>query len=882
MQNAILNIRKLDESRLFIKYIPFLLISLCSFCQSLSAQSKNDYGWTGTPGNFSLLIEGQSVVHKETDFNSFPEGLNSAQRSEFAILAGEYLLLNKDTGKFSNLMSIIRKDKELSFAEVILQYFEDIYFSKKGKGEAGLKSWTAPANDVYQADLIKSTRNVLLYKKPSEKVKCSVKKPYYSLCRMLRLGGYLADMKPGDSSHEREYTNLQRILSPFPGVSDPEEKELKHLPFLSHFLPGISDYLAELGFARDAIQFSKIGIVSENLGGRLVPYSYEKLAYYYLIDGDANAAEKVLKYIIDRQGEITTSYKNSLYLKLGTLAYLQGDASRALDYYLNLDFLHWSARILHPLLGESISINSARDLVSIAVWRSKNSHKAVDALQSVSTPKNLSEDDLSTRLRIIQILSEDEPEVAAKLAMDLSFLAQSKGWRRVEYSATLLHGFLQLKTNNLRKAIIEFTKAAGILKEDPSYREEWIRLSGLFLSHKESTNLRGVKSFLDQAIRISAAGYPDDKVYEIKNYLPPSFGTKNLENVAIDFYSRHGYNQDLLSFLVHNEENLELQEEDSPIELGIVRSHIRSLKYKGFYPPGREPWTSSWSEIRAKEAARIREELDPISNVNFKKISQPLIALFVKDKRVFLFQKDGDSAELEFKELNTDNATSYTAQFAIKSAMDSFSKKDKVQIYLNSSGVEAADYLKKEFPESEIKLFRRFDKREEADVAKKIYAPSCENLFPKNSPEGEGRLSWQSIPLQYYDGVKVLQARSSLLLWNIKVSAKSPNGLRDYEWSCGPDSFAFRKMKRRLDFRNLPDRIVFTKDSLSGSGWGDKSEDFLDWARFWLSTGTSRLYYVKSWNSDSESDINLLERLSTENGDPNLNSRVLKMVRNAE
>ncbi|PJZ67162.1 tetratricopeptide repeat protein [Leptospira wolffii] len=878
-----LNISKVISAIRPGRYIPFLLILFCSFCQSLSAQGKADYGWTGSPGNFVLVMDGNTVLNKESEFKSFPEGLNSGQKSEFALLAGEYLLLNKDSVRFSNLIQLLKQDKELGFAEVLLAYFQDVYFSRKGNGESLLKSWNAPAGDSYQKELADSARNVLLHKKHSEKIKCSPKKQYYSLCRALRLEGYLADIKPGDQSHEKEYTNLQRILSPFPGISDQEEKELKHIPFLSNILPGVSDHLAELGLARDAIHFSKIGIVAENLGGRMIAHSYEKLAYYYLVDGDPNSAEKVLKYIIDRQGEIAPSYKNSLYLKLGTLAYLQGDSSRALDYYLNLDFLHWSSRILHPFLGDPISINSARDLVSVAVWKSKNSHKAVDALQSVSTPKNLTEDDLFTKLRIIQILSEDEPEVASKLAMDLSFLAQSKGWRRVEYSATLLHGFLQLKTNNLRKAIIEFTKAGGILKEtDPSYKEEWIRLNGLFLSHKESSNLRGVKGFLDQAIRISSAGYSDDKVYEMKSYLPPLFGTKNLENAAVDFYTRHGYNSDLLSLFVHGEENSEYQEDDSLSDLAIARTHIRILRYKGFYPPGREPWKSSWSEIRSKEAARIREEADPLRNLNLRRISHPLLAVFVRDKRIFLFSKDGDSSDLEVKELNTDSPTSYSAQSAYRSALDSFSKKDKIQIYLNASGVEAAEYLRKEFPDSDIKLFRRFDRREENDTAKKIYGPSCENLFPKHSSEGEGKFAWQSFPLPYYDGSKLLQAKSSLLIWNLKVSSKSPNGLRDYEWSCGNESISFRKAKRRLDYRNLPDRMAFTKDSLSGTGWGDKSEDFLDWARYWLSAGTSRLYYVKSWNPESESDINLMERLASENGDANFGNRVLKMVRNAE
>lgn len=100
----------------------------------------------------------------------------------------------------------------------------------------------------------------------------------------------------------------------------------------------IADQLAELGLSREAVHFQKILIISENLSGRIIGYSYEKLAYYYLIGGDLVSAEKVLDYILKYHPDIRTSYKNNLYLKLGTIAYLNQEYKKSLDYYLNLDF----------------------------------------------------------------------------------------------------------------------------------------------------------------------------------------------------------------------------------------------------------------------------------------------------------------------------------------------------------------------------------------------------------------------------------------------------------------------------------------------------------------------------------------------------------------
>ncbi|PJZ68348.1 hypothetical protein CH373_17465 [Leptospira perolatii] len=860
------------------KFSSVLFLCFLSACTSLNAQAKSEFGWVGTPGNFQLNIGGRTVLDKEADFRNLPDGLDLLQKSQYVLLAGEYLLLNRDSNRFTDLLNTVNKDSELGFAEALLSYFRDLYFSKKEGGEKVLRNWTS--QDPYMKELSDSVKIVLLNRKSSKKLNCSNKKPYYSLCRLLRVGGYLSDFDSKESDYGTEYTNLHRVLAPFS-----EETELKHVPFLEQYFPNISDHLSELGLPREAVHFEKISIVAQNLGGRMVAHSYEKLAYYYAVDGDLASAEKVLKYIIDRQGELAVTYKNSLYLKLGTLAYLQNENQKALEYFLNLDFLDWSSRILHPFLGEPISINSARDLVSVAVWKSKNSFKAVDALKSVSTPKNLTEDDLFTRLRIIQILSDDEPEVASRLAMDLSFLAQSKGWRRVEYSATLLHGFLQLKTNNLRKAIIEFTKAYGILKEsDPVYKEEWIRLNGLFLAHRESHNIKGVKATLDQALRLQAAESVDDKVFEIKNYLPAAFGFKNLENTGIDFYNRHGYLHDLLSHLVNSELNNDGTDLDSPPEQGLHKVHARILMYKGLYPPGREPWKSHWSSIRAKEVIRVREESDPLKAADLRKPTYPILALFQKESRLFLFSKDSDSnSDMEVRELATDSTNSYTALAGIRAALETFRKKDKVQIYLNLPGLNAAEAIRKEYGNDiEVQLFQRFSKHHIGGTLKTIIGPACGDNFPNNRTESASQTVWKSFSAPFFDGIKLLPGKSALLIWNLNASVKSNEGIADYEWTCGGSTVSFKKLRKRFDIRNVPDRIVFTREALKSGNSYYHAKDFLYWARFWLSSGTSRVYHIDTWSPSDESDIMFLEKLSVEEGETPFGPKVLKILRNLE
>ncbi|MBE8436151.1 hypothetical protein IQA64_18680, partial [Leptospira borgpetersenii serovar Tarassovi] len=77
----------------------------------------------------------------------------------------------------------------------------------------------------------------------------------------------------------------------------------------------IADELAELGLSRETVHFQKILIISENLSGRVVGYSYEKLACYYLIGVDFISAEKFLDFSLKYRPDVRTSYRNHLYLK---------------------------------------------------------------------------------------------------------------------------------------------------------------------------------------------------------------------------------------------------------------------------------------------------------------------------------------------------------------------------------------------------------------------------------------------------------------------------------------------------------------------------------------------------------------------------------------
>lgn len=854
----------------------FLLVLNGLFFVSFSAiaQSKQEFGWAKSSEGFSFNLNGKTVFQSANEVRPFPENFSLLEKTDYLFYAGEYYILNKDVRRYETLLKLTSgAEPELVLGGIFLRILKELNFSSKESSRPLLTQFIKNEKSPYLKELAEGFDQSVFEKKSSENVKCSRKNAYYSLCKTLRLKKYLSDFKAESKSHEREYLNLNRTLAPF--LEDPE---LKYIPFLSNFIFNIADQLAELGLSREAVHFQKILIISENLSGRIVGYSYEKLAYFYLIGGDLVSAEKVLDYILKYHPDPKTAYKNQLYLKLGTIAYLNQEYKKSLEYYLNLDFLEWPSSILNPFLGEPISINSARDLISMAIWRSKSSFKAVDALKSVSTPKNLTEDDLFTRLRIIQILMNDEPDVAGKMATEITFLAQSKGWKRVEYASTLLNGFIHYKKNDLRKAIIEFTKAYGILKNaDPVYTEEWIRLTGLFYSHKESRSLKTVKGALDQAVAITIQRSPDDMLLQLKNYLPAVYGIREFTDAAVNYYILHGHTLELLAFLSRLEQKEVMGNNAYPNTLvSIMDTSRRISSFRGFYPGPKEHLSSSRSEIRKTEVARLMEELDPFRNQEIKKSHIPVLSVFVRDKRTYVFWKPGDFQDLELKEIPSESASSFTVQSVLKSLIESSSKRDSVQIYLNVSGMESFDYLRKEFPETDFRLFTKFSRKDDSAKPERVYVGDCGNSGNANKP------NFEKTGAAYLEGNKLLTGNRSLMVWNLKVEDNSPGNLNEYSWSCGEDTIRFSRLHRRYDFRNTPERLIFTRDSLSGNGWKGRSEDFLDWVSFWINSGVQRMYYIKSLDLNSESDINLLEKLSQETNDPEPSFRGIRIRKHIE
>ncbi|MBE8414827.1 tetratricopeptide repeat protein, partial [Leptospira borgpetersenii serovar Tarassovi] len=346
---------------------------------------------------------------------------------------------------------------------------------------------------------------------------------------------------------------------------------------------------------------------------------------------------------------------------------------------------------------------------------------------------------------------------------------------------------------------------------------------------------------------------------------------------AINYYALHGHTTELLGFLSRLEQKETMGNTAYPNTLvSIIDTSRRISSFRGFYPGPKERLSSSRSEIRKTEVMRLLEEFDPFRNQEIKKSRLPVLSVFVRDKRTYIFWKPGNSQELELKEIPSESASSFTVQVVLKSLIESLNKKTNIQIYLNVSGMESFDYLKKEFPDVDFRLFTKFSKKDDKIKSERIYVCDCKN------PDQLSSSNFQKVSFTHFEGNKLLVGNRSMMVWNLKVEDNSPENLNEYSWSCSEEQIRFSRLHRRYDFRNTPQRLIFTRDSLSGNGWKGRSEDFLDWVSFWINSGVYRMYYVPSLNLNSESDINLVEKLSQETNEPGTSFHGIRIRKHME
>ena len=847
-----------------LKQVIFFCISLLFF-QTIQATPSN--GWEIGPNHSVLYINDTNVFDTRDNVRYLPQRLSSEEIHQYALFVSEYYITRGDKDGLTNLVSLLKSDRTNyeSLANLIL------IFWKMEKGEVA--DATVKLDDlIYReenplyvniAKLLKSNfKKTPVTAETKESIKnlnCNRSKAMYGYCRLIKLSIYLEQLVDSSDYPHRDFLNLDRLIAPFF-----EETELSHISFLSRFSNDLPTKLAYLGFAYEAVNFQKMIVNLQKLTGSFEPVDYERLSYYQMLTDDLVAAEDTLAYVSKKIPSLTTN-KNHLYLKLGAIAYLRKDYKQSLSHYLELNLKDWNKSMRNPFYDDSISINGARNLISLSLWKSKSAIHAVRALKQLNAESKVTEDSLFIRLRIAHIMMNEKPEMAEKISEDILYIAQSKGWKRVEYAATLMNGYCSILSKKYRKATVQFTKSYGIMGgSDPVFSSEWMRSSGMLFARVQGGERGNHAASYRSLLQSMRNEEPSDDILGVKNFLDSRFDSEAFFRNGVQFFINTKNYQSLLEFLYYYQK-LRVK---SPVIanksiLQIPDVVKRMKQYRAFRPLNDYPYTkSAYSKLRDTEYTKIVSETETFDPNSLKDLQDPFIAAFSFNEKIYVISYNPEVRDKW--NYNTHNSIDYRTNAyynKIFASIPFIDKASNVQIFMNPIGIDLYQAIKKNNPLLNVRLFYGFTKSNHKKVETDLQpvAVNCDNGSEVNSGD------IQYLSTEYFEGIKTFNSEDRLHIWNTKdLSNRSvSSSIENFEWRCQNNStISFARMQRRADLRMVPNAILFSNTLFPKSSLDSVSLDYYFWADFWMRKGVNVLYYVDRLEGDKYPFADLVTVLS--------------------
>ncbi|MCW7494389.1 hypothetical protein ND861_17215 [Leptospira sp. 2 VSF19] len=829
----------------------FLLCIFAFPMGNLMSQTQRNHGWVVSGNSSKLLIQGKEILNARDDFRfKAPEGMNQIQEIDYYLMLGEYYLRKKDKVGIANILYDLRTKKgEYAFADSLLTSLWKQSQSEEVQAIKILDTYIQKEPNTYFRNLAKNMRTNLFQtgedeKKSMVRMDCQKNKPYYSLCRVFRLQYYI-DLPSGkEKEMHKHFVNIMRVSSPF--FEDPN---LEWIPLLDRIDEDLPAKLSFLGFAREGIHLQKMMMDLEKItDGFISENSNERMAFFQILSGDyAGAEESLLNFLKLAKGK-KTSILNRVYVKLGALAYLQKDYKKSLDYYLKLDLTNWSADIHHPYLNEPMSISGVKDLISVSLYKVNGADAALKALQKIKDPEKLTEADIWPKLRISQMLMDQNPELSSRMTDEIIYMAQEKKWRRLEYAATVLQGYNQIYRKEFRKSTIELTKSRGILDEENAfYAAEFLRNFGFVFAHTAS----GKKGPVNGNIRDGVSDYLQNNLYEdlyyIRNYRPLAFSTDLFFEYALSHLRDDNDVWGLLdSVYKYNAVKWTRSLKGSPHSLFQIQFVDKQFQYLSGFSTTRESkfFDSTYADSRETES-QIQRKSEEESVRNLESAKHPTVILLPYKEEFYLFTfnpRESRRNQLTWKVIRSQRPDTSEAIDSVRELVSSNKDTETVQIYLNESGASLMRSLKKEMKETGFTFF--FSLQPGSDPQKPL------NTFSWKCPQNMRSLGGKGMNLvdtAYFEGSRILKEKERLHLWDFSANASPLNSVTNLSWSCKSDlgsfeEIPFLKLFRRIDYRTVPRMVVYT-ERVVGKSFADYSWHY-QWLHFWFRSGTKKIGYL--------------------------------------
>lgn len=832
-------------------------LQLLFILPSTNIQSTPDYGWDLKKEKSTLYVDGKKVYATGDPIRELPN-ISTESLINYSFLVSEYYLNRNDNDGMANLIYLLRANKpDLKFLDAILSALWALDKNDSGSAQKKLEDYRVQEKDPYLISLAFELEKVLTgsTKKSGSEYdfidqSCSNQKPYYVICRTLKLKNYISKLMNVDASQNyRKYLNLDRNIAYFF-----EESSLSYIYFLDRFLPQVSPKLAYSGMAYEAVAFQKMLLTSEQLTSFFNPLSYERLSFYQMLADDLVAAEETLKLAIQHL-DPQSSLRNNYYLKLGAIAYLRKDYKQSLNYYISINLKAWGKSIRHPYFDEPLTVNGARDLISVSIWKAKSPAKAIEALKTIKLHNNsFTEEELFIRLRIAHVIMNDRPHIAEKMTEEILYLAQSKGWKRVEYAATIMNGYCNIISKKYRKAVIQFTKSRGILgSTDPTFTSDWMREVGLFHArYQAKEKMSNMKKIIQSLVESIKNQEHHDDLLTLRNYLDQRFNSESFLRQIISYNIKNKNYVDVLDILFNyylsNFSNTVVNDR-SIFQVYDVNKRIRL--YRGFRPSqDNKIYKSKFSESRKLLASKLKKEIHSFNSSFVKKIHDPFLASLTFDSKIYIILYNPKSSSNPWQ-ITVHKSSDYRSNdyySSILSMLETLRENESIQIYLNPIGVDIYQRLKK-YSKLNLRLFYSFshsNKNSYSEMSPTAVRCDEKNKFASNI---------DVVDPEHFEGTKIFSKTNRLHIWNFKdiFKPESTSTLEDYNWKCGNNSISFLKLQRRMDSRMTPNGIIATESLFQKSSLASVSLDYYLWSDFWMKKGVQVIYYID--NIDSQSPI---------------------------
>lgn len=830
-----------------------------------SIQAASFTGWDIGTNHSILYINDINSFDTRDNIRYLPQKLTPDQIHQYALLVSEYYITKGDKDNLTNLVSLLKNDKNHyeTLASLIL------IFWKMEKGETAdvtlklddLISKEENPLHVNIAKILKSNfQKSSLNSDTKDAIKnlnCSRGKPLYAYCRLMKVSVQIDYLADSSSYPHRDILNLDRLIAPFF-----EETELSHISFLNKFSKDLPTKLAYLGFAYESVSFQKMITNLQKVTGVFDPLDHERLSYYQMLNDDLVGAEESLVYVSKKLPSLTTN-KNYLFLKLGAVAYLRKDYKQSLNYYLELNLKDWDKSMKNPFYDDFISINGARSLISLSLWKSKSAVNAVRALKQLNAESKVTEDSLFIRLRIAHIMMHDKPEMAEKISEDILYIAQSKGWKRVEYAATLMNGYCSIISKKYRKATVQFTKSYGIMGgSDPVFASEWMRSSGMLFARIQGKERGNHSASFRSLLHAMRNEEPIDDILGVKNFLDSRFDTEAFFKNAIQFFIVTKNYQSLVEFLYYYQKmrvKSPVIANKSVLQIPEVTKRIK--QYRSFRPIIDYSYSKSgYSKLRDNESTRNISEIEAFDPSILKDLRDPFLAAFSFNEKIYVISYSPEAKDKwnysSHNSIEYRTSGYYNKIFASIPFLD---KASNIQIFMNPIGLDLYQAVKRNNPLSNVRLFYGFTKSNPKKLESDLQpvAVSCDTGAEIVSA------GIQYLPTDYFEGVKTFTAEDRLHIWNTNDLVNKDSSIENFEWKCKNNStISFSRMQRRIDLRTVPAALLFSNTAFSKSSLDSISLDYYFWSDFWMRKGVNTLYYVDRMEGDKYPFADLVSILS--------------------